>query len=65
MVWQKGAAIITAEFKNAKLQELSSNLFLYHHTANAPERKAEFTFITNVHLAANTGALRMNLFLKG
>jgi hypothetical protein len=27
MVWQKGSAVIMAEFKNTKLQELSSNLF--------------------------------------
>lgn len=64
MVWQKGAAIITAEFKNAKLQELSSNLFSVPPYAKAPERKAEFTFITNVHLAANTGAFKNEPILK-
>lgn len=64
MVWQKGAAIITAEFKNTKLQELSSNLFSIPPYAKAPEREAEFAFITNVYIAANTGAFKNEPIIK-
>jgi|GEM_PF-2758959 len=64
MVWQKGSAVIMAEFKNTKLHELSSNLFSIPPSANAPERKAEFAFITNVYITANTGAFKNEPILK-
>lgn len=43
MIWKKGAAIITAEFRNGKLYEVYSNLFLVQQVG-AIEQTAEFLF---------------------
>lgn len=46
MVWKKGNAVITAEFRNNKLQEIYTNLFYFNgSTGNVTERSAEMVFI--------------------
>jgi len=46
MVWKKGNAIITAEFRNNKLQEIYTNLFYFDGSkGNAAEQSAEMKFL--------------------
>ncbi|MBJ9907165.1 hypothetical protein [Acinetobacter bereziniae] len=46
IVWNKGAAVITAEFRNNKLYEVSSNVFHFDaRTGNVKEIPAEMLFI--------------------
>ena len=44
MAWKKGAAIITAEFRNGKLYEISSNLVPTPQSTLAPEWKGGMMF---------------------
>jgi hypothetical protein len=46
MVWKKGNALITAEFRNNKLQEIYTNLFYFDGSkGNLAERPAEMVFL--------------------
>lgn len=46
IVWKKGNAIINAEFRNNKLHEIYTNLFLFDGSKmNRPEKAAEMSFL--------------------
>ncbi|TEU24921.1 hypothetical protein [Alkanindiges illinoisensis] len=56
MIWKKGAAVITAEFKNGKLYNIYSNFF-ENRVAGRIEETAEFTFLPGINYAVvNTNA---------